>query len=215
VAKYACKIGMLPHTVRTEINNRLRDGARQDSVAKWLFTQRAERDVPDLGVKAGESYEAAWSRDTQKTGTVALKNCRHSLSAWYRGRYQKWLEGQERLDTLLKMVERIEKLTQSALGTGAQAASAGAAILVRSMLLSVLEDVYTGEKNPADVARLANAWARANQAGIETEKLRLHTQGVVDVGLDALYEEMKSSPETMALFERLRDAIKQSSGQPE
>jgi hypothetical protein len=207
-----CKIAMLPHTVRTEINHQLRDGTRQDTVAKWLFTQHAAKDIPDLGIKAGELYAMTWIRDT-KNPAEAVKNCRHSLSAWYRGRYQRWLEGQERLDTLLKMVARIEELTKSATTGGAPAASAGAAVLVRSMLLSVLEDVFTGDKNPADIARLANAWARANQAGIETEKLRLHTQGAVDVGLDALYEEMKASPETMALFERLRDAVKQCPGQ--
>lgn len=212
MGKYMCKIAMLPHTMRTEINHRLRDGTRQDTVAKWLFTQPAEKDIPDLGVKAGDTYSVAWTRDAQSP-RAALHNCRHSISAWYRRGYQRWLERQEHLDALLKMLARIEELTRAALGTGAQAVSQGAAVLVSSMSLSVLEDVFSGEKNPADIARLANAWARANQAGIQIEKLKLETQESINTGLDALYEEMKASPETKAAFDQLRDAVKQCSGQ--
>jgi len=207
------KIGMLPYQVRTEINVRLREGCRQDSIAKWLFGRRADRAIPDLGVNAGDSYAVAWTQHARNAG-VAETNCAHSISSWFRGRYRHWLREQERLEGVLLMVKRIEEHAAAASEKGVAGSSMGAAILVRSMLLSVLEDVYTGDKNPTDIARLANAWARTNQAGIETEKMTLQTREAVDAGLDALHEEMKQHPETKELFERLRAAVKRCMGQP-
>jgi hypothetical protein len=62
--------------------------------------------------------------------------------------------------------------------------------------------------DPADLARLANAWARMNHSGLELEKFKLQSQQAIDVGLSALLEDLKKNPEAIAAFNKLYDIVK-------
>ena len=47
-----------------------------------------------------------------------------------------------------------------------------------------------------------------SHAHTETEKLKLRARAAVDVGLQALHDEMKDNPEAIELLRKLNDAVK-------
>jgi hypothetical protein len=84
------KIGRLPPEVITEIDRKLREGCKLLTIAQWLIAGKADRDLPALDLKTGDSYSLLWTRDqTSKRPVVFV--CQQALSRWTHGHYRNWL----------------------------------------------------------------------------------------------------------------------------
>ena len=202
----------LPLAIRTEINIRLREGWRLQTLAEWLFQQRVKCDVPDLNLKPGDPCSLVWTR-TAKNESMARTLCRKGLSRWLRDGYTDWLKEEAESDKRVRLVDRVEQLSQTASEKGRPGATEGGNLIVRSLLMEAIDAVCKGGSDPADIACLANAWARTNQAGTEFAKLKLRTQDSTDAGLQALYEDVKDNPAALELFNQFRDIVKSSTPQ--
>ena len=83
-------IASLPAVLRHEINFKVQDGWQFATLVQWLFAQTADREIPDLDLKTGDSYSLIWTR-LAKSRPVAEDNCRKALSRWTRAHHQYWL----------------------------------------------------------------------------------------------------------------------------
>ncbi len=203
------RLARLPEAIRTRINEQIREGCSFGAITDWLFRQTAPQDIVDLNLTAGEPLSLAWTRGTRDERMARIV-CEHALGYWSRSAYPKWLAGEIESDKRIRLVERVEQLSQAASKEGRDGATEGGNLIIRSLLMEAITEVCKGGGEPADIARLANAWARTNQAGTEFAKLKLRTQDSTDVGLQALYEDVKDNPEALALFNQFRDVVKAS-----
>jgi hypothetical protein len=71
------------------INCKLRDGWRECAIAEWLLTQKADRDIPEHLLKAGDPYALIWTRRAHSEEAVR-ENCRATINRWRHGPYQDW-----------------------------------------------------------------------------------------------------------------------------
>jgi hypothetical protein len=206
--KTTSRIARLPETVRTEINQKMEEGWPYKMIREWLFGQTAGQDIPALELKAGDSYSVVWARTT-KSAEHAADACEQALSDWYCKRFPDWVKQKAaQKEESVGLVDRVERLSREAGEHAVPGASGGGNLIIRSLLLEAMETVCQKDKNPQEIARLAQAWARMSDAGVEMEKLNLRTKEAVDVGLEALYEEAKQWPEAIEAFERFRDVVK-------
>lgn len=202
-------LSRIPEAVRNKINRQILDGCRLSTIRGWLFEQTAEQDIPDLNIKVGEPYSLAWTRNTGRKGSHE-KACEIALYQWYAGPYQDWLVRETSRDPLMRVVERFEHIGSQASEKAQPNSVTGGNLCIRSLLFEALDQIRAGNKDPEVMARLANAWARLNQAGTESEKLKLQMQEATDAGLQALYEDVKDNPAALALFNQFRDIVKAS-----
>ncbi len=207
-----CKMARLPFDIRTQINIRLRDGWQLSTTVDWLFQQRVECEVPDLKLKPGDPCSLAWTR-AAKDEPTARQSCKSALSRWLGGPYLDWLKDEAESDKRIRLVEHMEELGQTANDRAQSGSTEGGNLIVRSLLMEAINEVCNGKSDPADIARLATAWARTNQAGTEVAKLKLRTQDSVDTGLQALYDDVKDNPAALKLFNKFRDIVKSATPQ--
>jgi hypothetical protein len=190
------------------------EGWPYKKIREWLFQQTAESELPALELKAGDSYSLVWARTT-KSAEHAGDACEQALSNWYGTRYPDWVKQKEAgKDESARPVQRVEGAGSA---SGEKGLSGGENLLIRSLVMDAMTMVHQKDKNPRDIARLAQAWARMSDAGVQTEKLNLRTKELVDMGLDALWDEFKQHPVLREAFERFRDVVKQyqtGGGQP-
>jgi hypothetical protein len=200
VAKPVGKISMLPEAVRTQINHKIRDGWKYRTITDWLFVQRADQDVPDLNLKTGELYALAWTQ-VAKNDRQAHQTCAVALTRWFKYSYQAWLNEELVRDQMIRFVEATERLNSAASEKSQPASSAGGNLIIRSLLMEAIRGLCGKKKTPADLARLANAWARMNDTSIRG-------QAAIDAGLQSLRDEIKTNPEALELFNKLYGALK-------
>lgn len=206
--KTTSRIARLPETVRTEINRRMEEGWPYKMIREWLFGQSAGQDLPALELKAGDSYSLVWARTT-KSAEHAADACEQALSDWYCKRYPEWVKQKAApKDEAVQLVDRVERLSREAGEHAMPGASGGGNLIIRSLLMEAMETVSQKEKDPQEIARLAQAWARVSDAGVEVEKMNLKAKEAIDVGLDALYEEAKQWPEAMEAWQKFYDLVK-------
>jgi hypothetical protein len=194
------KIAMLPEAVRTEINHKIRDGWKYQTIKNWLFVQRADRDIPDLNLKTGELYAVAWTQ-AAKNERQAHESCVVALTRWFKYGYQAWLNEELVRDQMIRFVEATERLNSAAGEKSQPGSSAGGNLIIRSLLMEAIRGLCGKKKAPADLARLANAWARMNDSGIRGKE-------AIDAGLQRLRDEIKTSPEALELFNKLYGTLK-------
>jgi hypothetical protein len=204
------KLGTLPLAVRTQINIKLREGCRYRTIVRWLFDQKAKADIPDLNLKAGQSFSLVWLR-ASKTAQGAEDNCKQGLVLWFDTHYREWLREEVSQDKPIRVLTEMHELSSVASETARPEAAAGGNMLIQSMLLDTIKLLHENKKDPAELAQLANAWARLNQTTTENEKIKLRTQASLDAGLEALKAEITKDPETVALFKKLHDIVKGTS----
>lgn len=200
---------MLPATVRDEINRKLRNGWLYVTIVRWLFEQKADSDIPDLNLKKGDPYLLVWSRNS-KARRTAEDRAKHSLCKWFHGRYREWLREEVSQDKSIRALKEMQELSSVASETAQPGAVLGGNMLIQSMLLETIKVLHEEDTDPAEIARLATAWARLNQSATENEKVKIRTQDSVDAGLEALKAEITKDPETVELFKRLHDIVKGS-----
>ncbi|MGD0059882.1 MAG: hypothetical protein ABSD58_10735 [Verrucomicrobiia bacterium] len=89
-------LSALPEHVQLEINCKLRDGWRHSAIAEWLLTQKADCDIPEHLLKAGDPYALIWTRRAHSEGVVQ-ENCRMTITRWSHSAYQDWRAEQPKL----------------------------------------------------------------------------------------------------------------------
>ncbi len=132
------KIGRLPHSTRSEINRRIRDGQSDRRILEWL------NDQPDVKRVMREEF------DGQK---ISYQN----LSKWRKDGYQDWLSKRE-------VTERIIELSREALSSGLPnlASDAGSAMAAAHLVdilssFSVTDFKKLQRKDPAAYASILRA----------------------------------------------------------
>jgi hypothetical protein len=209
----------LPETVRTEINQKMDEGWPYKMIREWLFGQAAGQDVPALELKAGDSYSLVWARTT-KSAEHAADACEQALSDWYCKQFPGWVKERKELekDKAVRLVERVDEIGRAAGEKVADATSGGANLVIRSLLFEAISNARQGQTDPKEIARLAQAWARVSDAGVEVEKMTLRKQEAIDVGLDALWDDIKDRPEAKEAWQNLYNIVKrleaEGKGQP-
>jgi hypothetical protein len=208
----------LPETVRAEINQKMEEGWPYKMIREWLFGQTAERAIPALELKAGDSYSLIWARTT-KSAEHAADACEQALSNWYCKRFPDWVKEKEAgKDESVRLEERVDEIGHATGGKETKEASGGSNLVIRSMLFDSIANAHRGGNDPKEIARLAQAWARVSDAGLEVEKMNLRKQEAIDVGLQALWEDVKQWPEAVEAWQKFYDLVKQleagGKGQP-
>jgi hypothetical protein len=206
VRKTRSKIGLLPEKMREQINIKLRDGWQYNTIAEWLFVEHAAVGVPDLGLKAGDSYSLAWG-GRASSAAVVKHRCEQSVGRWYQARYPEWLKKQERHDESIRLLEHVEHLSSAASEKTQPDSSVGGNCLIRSLLFETIQSIHKEGNDSAEIARLANAWARLNDSNARV-------QDSIDTGLQTLRDEIKTNPEALELFNKLYATVKRSAKQP-
>jgi hypothetical protein len=176
-------------------------------ICDWLFALKAETDIPPLRLKAGDPYSLVWTRGARDLATAQL-NFRCRLSKFYHNHYHTWLREQADREEIAGLVDRVEELSTAAGAKAREGSAIGGNLLIRSLLMDAIDVIRKGNNDPADLARLANAWARMNHSGVELEKLKIQSQKAIDTGLSALLEDLKNNPEARAAFNNLYNIVK-------
>ena len=127
---YRSKIGRLPHKLRTELNERIRDGATGSAILTWL------NDTPEMTHVRAE------------TGCCDLNP--QNLTDWRGTGYKDWLDNQDATERLRALTEMSADMVHQ---TGGDPSAVGARILA-GKLLSALETA-----NPVEQAELVKAFA--------------------------------------------------------
>ncbi len=200
------RIARHPKPIRDEICRKLRDAWSYSMICDWLFALKAETDIPSLSLKAGDPYSLVWTRGTRDLPTAQL-NFRCRLSKFFHNHYATWQREQADREEVAGLVDRVEELSTAAGAKAREGSATGGNLLIRSLLMDAIDLIRKRDNDPAGLARLANAWARMNHSGLELERFKLQTQQAIDVGLSALYEELKTKPETLAAFQKFREVI--------
>ena len=161
-------------------------------IREWLFGQTASEGIPALELKAGDSYSVVWSR-TAKSAEHAGDACEQALSNWYCKRYAEWVKERKELERTTRFGwwngwRRLAGRSGRRWWRDERGRESG----IRSLLFEAISNAHEGQSDPKEIARLAQAWARVSDAGVEVEKMNLRKQGGDRVGLDALYEEVQA-----------------------
>src|SRR6478672_5630374 len=115
------KIARLPHGIREEVNQRLRDNVPGSAICKWLNA------LPEA--------EAVCKEFAQRRGCADSPITLNQLSEWRRGGYQDWLREQQVLESTREMARWSAKLAADSGGE----LSEGVAVLLGGQLLKLLQ----------------------------------------------------------------------------
>ncbi len=153
------RIACLPAHVREEINQKLYDGWQFQTVAEWLYNQVADRDIPDLNLKAGDRYCLIWTR-ASKDEKAARETCRYRISRWYYNHYPDWLRDHVETSRAIRVFDRAQQLSSSAQEKIQPGSVRGADTIIRALLLDTIANLRDENKDPDKIIELVNAWAK-------------------------------------------------------
>jgi hypothetical protein len=141
---YRSKIGRLPFAVRTELNERIRDGATGTAILEWINTH------------------PAWLKINRELGAASVSP--QNLTDWRGTGYKDWLGEQDKTARLRSLAS----LSQSiALQTGGDPAAVGARILT-AKLLDALE-----EADPITQGELVKAFASLRAGEADAQRVQI------------------------------------------
>jgi hypothetical protein len=141
---YRSKIGRLPYAVRTELNERIRDGATGTAILAWI------------------NSHPAWRKVSAEIGCGDLNP--QNLTDWRGTGYKDWLGEQDKTARLRSLAS----LSQSiALQTGGDPAAVGARILT-AKLLDALE-----EADPVTQGELVKAFAALRAGEADAQRVQI------------------------------------------
>jgi hypothetical protein len=211
--KSRSRFALLPQSVREELNRKLDDGWQYEQIRHWLFEQKADRDIPSLDLHKGDPYSLVWTRTIPDEKRL-IRNFGIALSGWYHTHFQHWRDEQSKRNRegCLLLVRSADELAATVGKTDPPPeVNTGAQRLVNSLLLDALGKTSKGENpNPADLSRLAHAWARVNQTSLASKRLDLVTENTTDLALKALYNDIKDNPKAMEAFHHFYAIVKES-----
>jgi hypothetical protein len=141
---YRSKLGRLPFAVRTELNERIRDGATGTAILEWVNTH------------------PAWLKIARELGAASVSP--QNLTDWRGTGYKDWLGEQDKTARLRSLAS----LSQSiALQTGGDPAAVGARILT-AKLLDALE-----EADPVTQGELVKAFASLRAGEADAQRVQI------------------------------------------
>jgi hypothetical protein len=153
---YRSKLGRLPFAVRTELNERIRDGATGTAILEWINTH------------------PAWLKINRELGTASISP--QNLTDWRGTGYKDWLGEQDKTARLRSLAS----LSQSiALQTGGDPAAVGSRILT-AKLLDALE-----EADPVTQGELVKAFAALRAGEADAQRVQI-ARGKLDLSRQAL-----------------------------
>jgi hypothetical protein len=153
------KIAGLPAPIREEINRKLHDGWQLTTIAKWLFAQKTDRDIPDLDLKTGDPYALIWTR-TARDALTAESNCRSRLSGWYRTHYRTWLAEEVETGQTNRIIDRVAELANQFTERDEYNPRVAGNFLIRSLLIDAIANARHHKNDPELLIRLTEAWSR-------------------------------------------------------
>lgn len=179
---YRSKIGRLPHKMRTELNERIRDGATGTAILTWLNA------TPEMKAVIAE------------TGCAELNP--QNLTDWRDSGYKDWLTEQDKTERLRSLASLSETIVAQ---TGGDPAAVGARILT-AKLLDALE-----EANPATQGELVKAFS-VLRAGETDAQRTLLAREKNELARQALaLDRAKFQRQTLELFKTFYDDQKAKS----
>ena len=152
-------LAALPAHVREELHRKLHDGWTHISIRQWLFTQIADRDIPPLNLKTGDPYSLIWTR-TAKDQKTAEETCRYRIARWYYTHYPDWLREHVETSRAIRVFDRAQQLTSSAIEKRQPGSIQGADAIIRALLLDTIVNLRDDNKNPDKIIELVNAWTK-------------------------------------------------------
>jgi len=155
------RLSCLPAHVREQLNQRLYDGWQFNTIADWLYHQNADRDIPDLDLKTGDSYSLVWTRVARDEKT-ALETLRYRISIWYRTHYREWLKLAVENGQTMRVLDRVDQLADTATEVDQRKFKNGGNVLIRALLFEAIEKARNNSSDPEQLIRLAEAWSRIN-----------------------------------------------------
>lgn len=175
------KIARLPHSLRREVNQRLRDGQPGSVILPWLNALPEVRRVLDLHFDGKDIHD-------------------QNLTNWRQGEFQKWCEECDEIEQTQAMAELAQKLAEAAgddLSAGARAIAAGR-IMARLQGLGENPDLESLDALVLAASRLAQA---------ETKKstVKLHHRRADQKDKELQLAEAKFQRETCELFLKWRE----------
>jgi hypothetical protein len=208
--KSRSRFALLPQSLREELNRKLDDGWQYEQIRHWLFELKADRDIPALNLKTGDPYSLVWTRTIPDEPRL-IRNFGIALSGWYHTHFQQWRneQSQRHHEGCLRVIRSADELAATVGATApSPEATTGAQHLVNSLLLDALGKTSKGENpDPADLSRLAHAWARVNQTTLASKRLDLATEDTLALAAKALADDIKHNPEALALARQMFAAI--------
>jgi len=140
----------LPHAIRNELCERIRDGAQGVAILKWLNSAPEWKDLkPDFG---GKDVNAA------------------NLSEWRATGYRDWLQNQADADQMRRLTERAFAMVSAAGGDP----STVAARVVAARLIQTIEESAT----PDEMNKRATAITAMRKAEIDGQRLALQRESL-------------------------------------
>ena len=179
------KIARLPHTIRNELNRRLRDGQTGAVILAWL------NELPEVKAIMAESFNGEPISDA-------------NLSGWRGGGYQDWLKREDRMEQIQFMSELSADMAKAAGGSPADPACDIAGGRIMEVIESLPQDdlakilpALTALRN-AETARI-RAETDRKRAGVSAETLELErkkwTWRAAEMMLDALSDRLAKAQE--------------------
>ena len=130
----AGKIACLPHDLRQQLNQRLRDGQRSPQILPWLNELPAVKEI--LSAQFGGKPVN-----------------RQNLANWRHSGYQEWLQEQSQIDQVTRLADYASRLSQA----GNDSLVHGVATLAAAKLLQYLDTLLASDCSPDDLIKVVTA----------------------------------------------------------
>lgn len=166
------KIAALPFKIRSEVNQRLRDGQTARQINPWLN-----------GLKSVTKIMS----DRFEGEPISAQN----LSEWRQGGYQDWLQEQKKIDKLRHLSEFALGLAESAGGD----ITAGSAAIAGGRILEALENAAED-----DLTKLIDDLASLRSLELTSQKIELDREKVRQKDEQIALEKKKFQRTTAELF---------------
>jgi hypothetical protein len=125
------KISCLPHDLRQQLNQRLRDGQRSPQILPWLNELPAVKEIL-----------------AAQFGGKPLN--RQNLANWRHSGYQEWLQEQSQIDRVTRLAEYASRLSHA----GNDSLVHGVATLAAAKLLQHLDTLLASDCSPDDLIKV-------------------------------------------------------------
>lgn len=172
------KIARLPHSLRQEVNQRLRDGQPASVILPWLNAQPETRRVLDLHFDGKDIHD-------------------QNLTNWRQGEFKKWCDERDEIEATRDMAELSARLAEAAGGD----LSAGARAIVAGKIMAKLQGLGE-EADLESLDSLVLSVSRLAQAETKKSTVKLHQRRADQKDKELALAEAKFQRETCVLFQK-------------
>jgi hypothetical protein len=215
------KIAMLPYAVRQQVNEKLRDNPKLWTVAEWLFGLSSEEGVPYSTLwerRMMEGPQAGTPAPPEQSRKRALHNCECGLSKYRKSpEYLAWLDRDKTNGVVGQLVTNLGSVTRSTSDGDVLTEAQGINRLALSIFAEQLEKFAAGKGNAEDAAAFGEAAVKLTNANVSIERARLDRDKFkksfadkVELGLQAVFEQIKANPAAVELFNQMRAIVQKA-----